>query len=429
MKLTLMIRNQDRESRLRVIYSHPARQQNVPERPARASQLGLDVTFLTGLYYKPDQFPYSALRWTPSAMRSRLHKRLMLRRYSAIPDARVVSVSGVIPEVICRPQGWNRLWSKIHDHCAARWLSKIPLANSASPTIFHGFQGSCARSLRVAKDRGFTTVLEITQPLNTSELVVSERLRLGLPAKYDGPNSEDLIEISEADFLLIQSPWSSSGLEDRSQSTKLLVPLGVDTELFHPDAEKHDGRIRFLFTGQLCIRKGIHHLIEAWSQTNASNAELLLIGMPTDEIGRQITERCVSRVTWLPHQTHERLAEIYRSSDVFVGPSLSEAGFNSVYEAAASGLPCIVSDHAGSLIRDGIDGFVVPAGDVSSLSARIRQLLIDSCLRQDQGKSARLRAEEFSWSRFGERLICAYRQILQLASAPPGIRPKVVSLI
>src|SRR5215475_12173795 len=54
---------------LRVIVSHPARQANIYYRPRAAEQMGAEVVFLTGLYYRPHRFPYSAIQYVPAARR------------------------------------------------------------------------------------------------------------------------------------------------------------------------------------------------------------------------------------------------------------------------------------------------------------------------------------------------------------------------
>jgi glycosyltransferase involved in cell wall biosynthesis len=70
----------------------------------------------------------------------------------------------------------------------------------------------------------------------------------------------------------------------------------------------------------------------------------------------------------------------------------------------AAGLPVIVSDHAGSaeIVRDGVNGFVVPARDVDALAARMNALLADAELRARMGAAARETAASRTWDTYGE---------------------------
>lgn len=402
----------------RVIYSHPARQQNVPERPAWANKMGLEVTFLTGLYYRQTAFPYVVVKGFPKRMRTRTFRLLRKRRIDDLPDDRVVSVSGVWPEILCRNRGWVHTWNWIHDWYAARWIRSTARKENLKSVIFHGFQGSCRLSMREAKRAGMINILEITQPLLAAKIVAAERKALGLPSAEPIPDSVDVAEIAQANCILVQSRWSASGLElYRKEVPKVLLPLGVDIKLFHPSETETSG-FRVLFVGQLCVRKGVHHLIEAWQRLALPGGELLLLGMPSDELGRRIAEEQRPQQRWLKHQSQEQLAKLFRECHAFAGPSLCEAGFNSVYEAAASGLPCIVTDRAGSLIRDGLEGFVVPAGEAGELAAKIKILYDDRALRSKMGRAARRRAEDYSWFHFGERLVKAYRYVIHLADNP-----------
>ena len=81
-----------------------------------------------------------------------------------------------------------------------------------------------------------------------------------------------------------------------------------------------------------------------------------------------------------------------------------------IYEALAAGLPCIVSAHAGSAVRDGVEGFIVPVGDIEALAARLRQLAGDDALRWRMALAARARAEQFSWPSFYRRIGIMYRE-------------------
>ncbi len=91
--------------------------------------------------------------------------------------------------------------------------------------------------------------------------------------------------------------------------------------------------------------------------------------------------------------------------DVFVLPSWREGLPRSAIEAAASGLPLVLTDIRGcrEVARDGIEGFLVPVRDPRSLAGAIIRLLDDPELRTRMGAAARARAEE----RFDERRVTA----------------------
>ena len=57
-----------------------------------------------------------------------------------------------------------------------------------------------------------------------------------------------------------------------------------------------------------------------------------------------------------------------------------------------------------AFVRDGVEGFIVGAGDVADLSEKLNALGQNVELRRRMGTAARERAEQLSWDRFGERL-------------------------
>ena len=80
-------------------------------------------------------------------------------------------------------------------------------------------------------------------------------------------------------------------------------------------------------------------------------------------------------------------------------------------EAMAAGLPVITTPNAGSCVRDGVDGFIIPAGDANALTSAMEHLLTDRSLRQTMSRSARERAAEFTWEKYEGRLIGALSKI------------------
>ena len=105
-----------------------------------------------------------------------------------------------------------------------------------------------------------------------------------------------------------------------------------------------------------------------------------------------------------------RIAEEYENADVFVLPSISEGSATVCYEALAMGLPVITTPNAGSVIRDGLDGFIVPIRDPRALADRIATLAGDRDLLDEMSHNARLSAQNYTWDCYGQRLIDAIQQ-------------------
>lgn len=212
-----------------------------------------------------------------------------------------------------------------------------------------------------------------------------------------------------------------------------LIPFGVDVDLFQPAPDWPDrmaprahgtspaataapvaaGPLRVAFTGQLCARKGIPELITAWksldpARTIPGGAELHLYGRLNPEVNAHLADR--DRYHIHLHGFTDLTAEL-PANHLYVLPSHREGSAKSVYEALACGLPVITTEETGSVVRDGVEGFIVPAGDPQTLAARLSTLLTDAPLRLRMATAARTRSQEFTWQRYGESVVSVYRNL------------------
>jgi glycosyltransferase involved in cell wall biosynthesis len=196
------------------------------------------------------------------------------------------------------------------------------------------------------------------------------------------------------------------------------LPMGGDMRRFSPRSTRtEDKPFVVLFLGQIQLRKGLHHLLEVWSEWKPRNAKLLFVGACTDSDIRPFLQRYEGCFEWRGFAPSDELPDIYRSADVFVVPSLAEGGVNVIYEAMASGLPCVVSDRSGSAVVDGVNGFVFPTGDRAALRRALEALYADRALTQRMSLAALERARIFRWEDFSRRLGSMYLKVMEANGA------------
>lgn len=215
-------------------------------------------------------------------------------------------------------------------------------------------------------------------------------------------------EIEMADHILVGSTFArDTFIGEGVPAEKLTVmPYGSDVSLFSPEGKRvsqGDG-LRLLFVGQIGQRKGISYLLDAVRQMENGRDALTLVGqLQGDE---RVFKDSRNLFLHIPHVPHADLPEIYRQADVFVFPTLVEGLGIVVLEAMASGLPVITTPNGpGDVVRDGVDGFLVPPRDVNAIIDRLEILRSNPELRVEMGRNARQRAQEYTWKIFRETAV------------------------
>ncbi len=186
-----------------------------------------------------------------------------------------------------------------------------------------------------------------------------------------------------------------------------VIHNGVDGRTFFPRTmEKGDDSVEVVCVGRLIERKGQHHLMRAFASLDPairSRARLCFVGTGDAEpsLHRLAADlRISTSVVFKGFVGREAMPAVYHRADIFVLPSQSEGMSMALLEAMASGLPVVVTDTGGAseLIREGVNGFVVPWGDEPGLRSVLSRLIPDQERRASMGAAARTKAEEFTWS-------------------------------
>ena len=110
------------------------------------------------------------------------------------------------------------------------------------------------------------------------------------------------------------------------------------------------------------------------------------------------------------------MAEYYIAADIFVLPTLSDPWGLVVNEAMIFGLPIICTDTAGvayDLVREGINGFVVKAGNSDVLYAALKRLCDDPELRETMGKESLKIIKGYTPEKWARNFINAVEEVLR----------------
>ena len=170
---------------------------------------------------------------------------------------------------------------------------------------------------------------------------------------------------------------------------------GVDLERFslRPEIVEAAKSIKkadiftFIFVGRIVGDKGINELIEAFTRLlkEKENIRLVIVGHYEDtldplKLATIDTIQKTSQIEIVGAKYGEELPTYYAASDCFVFPSYREGFPNTVMEAGAMGLPCIVTDINGSreIIENGKNGVIIPSKDTDALYEAMKNMINDN---------------------------------------------------
>jgi len=196
-----------------------------------------------------------------------------------------------------------------------------------------------------------------------------------------------------------------------------IIPNGVhvDPERAVTVAARPSGdTLRIAFVGQAVERKGLPLLLRAFEALREHiPTELTVIGPTPDEVSPLLLDP--RGVTALGKVDEARKQEVLERADVLCAPSLGAESFGMVLtEAFAAGTPVIASDIAGyrDVVRDGVDGVLIPVGDAQAMAEALRDLYEEPERRARLAHAAAADVERFAWPRVAAEVMSAYEDAI-----------------
>jgi colanic acid/amylovoran biosynthesis glycosyltransferase len=283
----------------------------------------------------------------------------------------------------------KRLFYFIEALMVGAWMSKKRLTHLH---VHFGLAAATAGMI-VAKTFPFTYSLTIHGPeefYDVSKFYVTEKVDAAL-------------------FICCIGSFARSQLMKVSPSNQWhkfkVVPLGVDQEKFTPSrrlsvapALPFKAPFEILCVGRLVPAKGQHILVSAVKRLVEENraVRLRLLGDGPERRSleeRIVTERLTAHVILEGAVNPDRIRDFLRNADVFALSSFAEGIPVALMEAMATEIPCVSTMIAGipELIRDEIDGLLVPPSDEEALAEALRRLMDEPEFRRRLGRAGRLR--------------------------------------
>lgn len=237
---------------------------------------------------------------------------------------------------------------------------------------------------REAKRRGIRVIVEqANAPAPVITRILLEESRQFPDVAHDEYDSDAWLRFAArekeewdyADLVVCGSQFVLDGIREVGgpvDRTKV-VPYGVDQQAVSREKRefKHDGSFNVVFVGRVDIRKGAHHLLQAARFLEKENVKVRFVG-PV-----QLSESTVAskppNVEFVGRLSRSQVVDQYRWAHAFCLPSLCEGSATVTYEAMAMGLPVIATHNTGSIVREGVNGLIVPIRDPKAIAAAIIQ--------------------------------------------------------
>jgi D-inositol-3-phosphate glycosyltransferase len=235
--------------------------------------------------------------------------------------------------------------------------------------------------------------------------------------------------IAESDRLVANTRFEAQDLVayyDAPPARTVVVQPGVDLDRFRPASHDRsrlglppDGRI-VAFVGRIQPLKAPDVLISALPFLRDRETTLVICGGPSGSgldrpsalIEQAASLGVADRVLFLPPQTGDDLAELYRCADVVAVPSYNESFGLVALEAQACGTPVVAAAVGGlvTAVRDRVSGLLVDGHDPRDWAHALDSLLAAPRLRASLAAGAVAHAADFSWDRTAEGLLAVYRE-------------------
>lgn len=299
---------------------------------------------------------------------------------------------------------------------AGRRFCELVLANGFHDAdAVYTFNSAGLELLIAARERGLRAVMEQTiAPMEIERALLEDEYQRfsdwEAPPTADTARQEfiarERAEWAQADLILCGSEFVRMSIAAAGGPVEkcCVVPYGVNAPSSAPPKKRYERPLRVLTVGGVGLRKGSPYVQQA-AATLTGKAVFRMVGnVAVTPSARALLESTLELTGVVPRA---EMQKHFAWADVFLLPSLCEGSATVVYEAMAAGLAVICTPNTGSVVRDGVDGYIVPIRDTDAITQAVLALAKAPDLLAAMSANARERAKDYDLLRYQERLVAA----------------------
>lgn len=202
--------------------------------------------------------------------------------------------------------------------------------------------------------------------------------------------------------------------------TLVIRGSGVDEDVFRPRDENQDALPVALFAGRLLMQKGIGDFVEV-ARRLRGKARFQVAGYeesssPLNVSAAQLKSwEAEGLIEWLG--ARDDMPSVYAESNIVCLPSTYGEGVPKVLiEAASCARVCVATDTPGcrEIVRDGVNGLLVPAHDIAALTQAVKHLIDSPAKRMKMGAAGRqIVLEGFTLRQVVSETLSLYKALLE----------------
>jgi len=344
--------------------------------------------------------------WAPWAASSRslIRSEKLAQRFEATMGEAPVVHRSLIANLFERLSGGDiyRRWTREGAHFGNFAARKFSQADLGPEDSVIGYTAANLEQLTLARKRGAKALhIQVDPGISWYETRRQEQLA--------HPRAEDLSPMPGAEFLeRMGQEWGQADkvIVHSEHSRAALLAQGVDAgrcvvvpPALKPTSAQTARRLdssrpfRVLFVGNHCLAKGYHVFVDAARQAG-DGFEFLSVGSHT--MKPSYMEEATKHVTILGSKSQTGVREQMERADVLVFPTLSD-GFGLVQlEAMATGLPVIATPCCGEVVKNHVNGLIVPPHDSQAIVSALHELNANAERYEQLSLAASLRPLDYS---------------------------------